>query len=256
MTNTMLLRSRVPGNWQARFWRAAALVRESLTLITSLEIEHIQPRCKGGSNSATNLTLACHKCNQNKGEKDVKVFLKGKPEVLKKILATASKSLADTAAVNATRLELKHQLITTGLPVEVGTGGLTKFNRTQQGLEKTHWLDAACVGASTPVKLKNLPSKPLLIKAMGHGTRQMCGTDKFGFVVRHRSRVQVHQGFKTGDIVKAAVTSGKKVGTYVGRVLCRASGSFDIATSSGRVTGISHKFCTQVHRKDGYNYAH
>ncbi len=33
VTNTVSLRSRVMGNYQARFWRAAASVRESPTLI-------------------------------------------------------------------------------------------------------------------------------------------------------------------------------------------------------------------------------
>ncbi len=37
-----------------------------------LQIEHIQPRAKGGSNSITNLTLSCQKCNTKKGSKDVK----------------------------------------------------------------------------------------------------------------------------------------------------------------------------------------
>lgn len=60
--------------------------------------------------------------------------------------------------------------------------GLTKFNRCRQSLPKTHWLDASNVGKSTPEKLKVLVDKPLLIKATGHGTRQMCRTDKFGFV--------------------------------------------------------------------------
>jgi 5-methylcytosine-specific restriction endonuclease McrA len=198
---------------------------------TKLEIEHMQPRCKGGSNSVTNLTLACHKCNQKKGEKDVKTFLKGKPDVLKKVLAVAKKPLADTAAVNATRWELKRQLITTGLPVEVGTGGQTKFNRLSQGLEKTHWLDAACVGQSTPNKLKNLPGSPLLIKACGHGTRQQCRTDRYGFPARHCSRQKFHKGFQTGDIVKAVVTS------------------------TGLVQGISYKYCKPIHKKDGYSYA-
>ncbi|MFO7032133.1 HNH endonuclease, partial [Limnospira fusiformis CCALA 023] len=41
----------------------------------------------------------------------------------------------------------------------------------------------------------------------------------------------------------------------VGRVLCRASGSFDMTTASGRVTGINHKYCQPIHRKDGYAYA-
>ncbi len=33
------------------------------------------------------------------------------------------------------------------------------------------------------------------------------------------------QGFQTGDTVKAVVTVGKKIGTYVGRVAVRASGT-------------------------------
>jgi hypothetical protein len=71
---------------------------------------------------------------------------------------------------------------------------------------------------------------------------------------RHRSNTKKHFGFQTGDIVKAIVTKGKKVGCYIGRVLCRATGSFDIATPTGRVTGISHKYCSFIHRSDGYGY--
>ncbi len=83
----------------------------------------------------------------------------------------------------------------------------------------------------------------------------MCGTNKYGFPIRHRYNQKIYKGFQTGDIVKAIVTKGKKVGTYTGRVLVRASGSFDISTVSGRVTGISHKYCFQIHRKDGYQYS-
>ncbi|MGL5075116.1 MAG: RNA-guided endonuclease IscB [Waterburya sp.] len=221
---------------------------------TPLEIEHIKARSKGGSNQVSNLTLACHGCNQAKGNQDIKDFLTGKPDVLKRVLAQAKSPLKDAAAVNATRWALFNTLKETGLPVTTGSGGLTKFNRTRLGLPKTHWLDAACVG-DTPT-LEVLTLQPLLIKATGHGSRQMCGTDKFGFPTRHKSRVQIHKGFQTGDIVKAVVTSGKKIGTYVGRVLCRASGSFDIATSQGRVAGISHKYCTPTHKKDGYAYGY
>ncbi len=219
-----------------------------------LQIEHIHPRAKGGSNSITNLTLSCEKCNAKKGTKDIKDFLKKDPSRLEKILRQAKKPLADAAAVNTTRWTLFETLKSTGLSVETGSGGLTKFNRTQQNLEKTHWLDAACVGKSTPIlSIKGI--KPLLITANGHGTRQMCGTDKFGFVSRHRTKKQIHFGFQTGDIIKAVVTSGKKIGEYTGRVLCRATGSFDIATSEGRISGISHKYCSAIHKKDGYSYA-
>ena len=62
------------------------------------------------------------------------------------------------------------------------------------------------------------------------------------------------KGFQTGDIVRAVVTTGTKQGVYVGRVLVRASGSFDIRTKQGRVQGISHRCCTPVQRCDGYSY--
>ena len=221
---------------------------------TPLEIEHIQPRSKGGSNRVSNLCLACVPCNQKKGNQDIKDFLKGKPDKLLRILSQAKRPLADTAAVNATRWNLYENLKETGLPVEVGTGGRTKYNRTIRGKDKTHYWDAACVGASTPEQLITSGVKPLLIAAKGHGTRQQCRTDKFGFPVRYCSRTKFHKGFQTGDIVKAIVTSGKKIGTYVGRVATRATGSFNISTVDGLVQGISHKFCTHIHKKDGYAY--
>jgi 5-methylcytosine-specific restriction endonuclease McrA len=222
---------------------------------TPVEIEHIQPRSKGGSNRVGNLCLACVPCNQKKGSQDIKDFLIGKPDLLKRILAQAKRPLADTAAVNATRWNLYENLQKTGLPVEVGTGGRTKYNRTIRGLEKTHYWDAVCVGASTPEQLITSGVKPLLIAAKGHGTRQQCRTDKFGFPVRYCSRTKFHKGFQTGDIVKAVVTSGKKIGTYLGRVATRATGSFNISTLDGLVQGISHKYCTHIHKKDGYSYA-
>lgn len=219
-----------------------------------LQIEHIHPRAKGGSNSITNLTLSCNKCNTKKGTKDIRDFLKKDPVRLSKILNHVKKPLADAAAVNTTRFALLERLRATGLPVETGSGGLTKFNRTQQQLDKSHWLDAACVGASTPILLfKGI--KPLLITANGHGSRQSCRTDKYGFPNRHVPRHKFVQGFQTGDIVKAIVTKGKKIGAYIGRIAVRSTGSFNISTKHGLVQGISHKYCTTIHKKDGYGYA-
>ncbi len=220
-----------------------------------LQIEHIHPRAKGGSNRISNQTLSCEKCNIKKGTKDIKDFLKFEPERLKKIEAQAQKPLADTAAVNATRFKLLKVLRATGLPVETGSGGLTKFNRTQQELEKTHWIDAAAVGLSTPKKLIIKGVKPLFIQSVGHGSRQSCRTDKYGFPNRHVPRQKIHFGFQTGDIVKAIVKTGKKVGTYVGKVAIRSSGSFNISTRNGLGQGITHKFCKRIHAKDGYSYA-
>ncbi|RAM48222.1 MAG: HNH endonuclease [Hapalosiphonaceae cyanobacterium JJU2] len=218
-----------------------------------LQIEHIHPRAKGGSNSITNLTLSCSKCNLKKGTKDIKEFLKKDPNKIQKILRQAKKPASDAAAVNTTRFTLLNTLKATGLPIETGSGGLTKFNRHNQNLEKTHWLDAACVGKSTPILIiKGI--KPLLITANGHGSRQSCRTDKYGFPSRYVPRFKFVKGFQTGDIVKAVVTTGKKVGEYVGRVAVRATGSFNISTKNGLVQGINYKFCKTIHKKDGYAY--
>ncbi|MEG4851118.1 RNA-guided endonuclease IscB [Microcoleus sp. B5-D4] len=219
---------------------------------TPLQVEHIHPKAKGGSNRISNLCLACDACNKKKGTQDVEQFLSKKPEILKRILSQAKRPLKDAAAVNSTRWTLFNRLRTTGLPVSTGSGGLTKFNRIQLNLPKTHWLDAACIGKVESLKI--LTSKPLSIKATGHGTRQMCRTGKFGFPSRYVPRFKFVKGFQTGDIVKAIVTSGKKIGTYVGRVAVRTSGSFNISASE-LVSGISHKYCSIIHRKDGYSYA-
>ena len=219
---------------------------------TPLEVEHIKPKSRGGSNRVSNLAIACVPCNLAKSNLDIKEFLAGSPSVLKRVLAQAKTPLGDAAAVNSTRWKLFNSLKATDLTVTTGTGGQTKFNRTQQGLKKTHWLDAAMVG-NTP-KLEILTNQPLRIKCTGHGNRQMCGTNKYGFPIRHRTSQKIHKGFQTGDIIRADVTKGKKVGTYKGRVLCRASGSFDISTYVGRVAGISHKYCSHIHQKDGYQY--
>jgi 5-methylcytosine-specific restriction endonuclease McrA len=216
-----------------------------------LQVEHIHPKAKGGSDRISNLCLACEKCNLKKGTQDIKQFLVKKPDVLKCILAQAKRPLKDAAAVNSTRWALFMRLKETGLPVSSGSGGLTKFNRTRLKLPKTHWLDAACVGQIESLEL--LTNKPLLIKATGHGTRQMCRTDKFGFPSRNVPRNKFVKGFQTGDIVKAVVTSGKKIGEYVGRVAVRSTGSFNISASE-LVQGIGHKYCQIVHRKDGYGY--
>ena len=217
-----------------------------------LQIEHIQPKSKGGSNRVSNLCLACEKCNQKKGSKSVEEFLKKKPELLQKVKLQVKKSLKDATAVNATRNKLV-KVLSKLLPTKTATGAQTKFNRIRLNLNKQHWIDAACVGDIDNLKL--LTNQPLLIKCNGHGTRQMCRTDKYGFPARYVPRFKVIKGFQTGDIVKAVITSGKKVGEYIGRIATRMTGYFNISTREKLVQGISYKYCKTIYKKDGYSYA-
>jgi len=104
----------------------------------SLQVEHIVPKAKGGTNRISNLCLACAKCNLKKGTQDIEKFLAKKPELLKKILGQAKRPLKDATAVNSTRWELFSTLKQIGLPVATGSGGLTKFNRNRLNLPSFH----------------------------------------------------------------------------------------------------------------------
>ncbi len=215
-----------------------------------LQVEHIVPKSKGGPDRVSNLTLACAPCNRRKGHRPVEVFLKHKPEVLERILKQAKAPLKDATAVNATRWELFRRLQATGLPVECGSGGRTKFNRTTRDLPKTHWLDAACVGASTPETLMVEGVRPLLVKACGHGKRQRCGTDTHGFPIRHAPRAKSYRGFRTGDIVQADIPNWNHRGTHTGRIAIRHKPSFRM----GAIDVHPDKLAV-VQRADGYAYA-
>ncbi len=219
-----------------------------------LELDHIHPRSKQGTGRVSNLTLACHTCNQRKGDQDIRAFLREEPERLARLLAQVKTPLRDAAAVNTTRWALYERLKAFGLPVECGSGGCTKFNRTIRALPKAHWLDAACVGKNTPQVLKMRGIVPWKITATGHGSRQMCRKDRFGFPRTGSKRHKRVEGFQTGDLVRAVVTSGTKQGTYMGKVAVRRSGRFNITTSQGIVQGIAYRYCQLIARSDGYRY--
>ena len=215
-----------------------------------LQIEHIQCRASGGSNRVSNLTLACEPCNVKKGTKEVRMFLQDKPEVLNRLLAHAKAPLKDAAAVNMTRWALYERLKATGLPVETGTGGQTKFNRVRQKLDKQHWIDAACVGVSTPTVLQVQQVHPLRIKATGYGCRQMCLMNESGFPrtkpkVRHKS----YMGFATGDMVKAIIPNGANKGTHEGRIAIRFRPRFHL-----KHFDVHPKYLKSIQRNDGYHY--
>lgn len=209
-----------------------------------LQIEHIVPKSRGGSSRISNLSLACGPCNQAKGSQTATEF--GHPEVQ----AKAKTSLKDAAAVNASRWVLFEKLKASGLPVECGTGGRTKFNRLKLGLPKAHWIDAACVGKSGAGTILE-GVVPLRIKATGQGQRRRCRTDAFGFPKAHTKRAKTFMGWRTGDIARATIPSGKHAGEHVGRVAIRQRLSFLL----DGIINVHPKHLARVHRADGYDYS-
>ena len=208
-----------------------------------LEIEHIIPKARGGTNRINNLTLACEKCNREKGTKTAAEF--GFPNIMK----DAKKTYKDAAFMNATRWKL-YERLKNHVPVECGSGALTKMNRIRHGLPKEHYFDAACVGFSTPNKL-NINTKYIQeYKYMGRGNRQMCRTDAYGFPKAFRQRKKNYFGFYTGDIVKADKPKGKGAGVYLGRLTVNSSPSNFV------VKGVTchAKYIRLIQRNDGWKY--
>jgi 5-methylcytosine-specific restriction endonuclease McrA len=216
-----------------------------------LNIDHINPRAKGGSDRVSNLTLACIPCNRRKGAQDVRMFLAVDTTRLDRVLRQAKRPLEDAAAVNSTRRALQEALAGTGLPVATGSGGLTKFNRTTNGLPKSHTLDALTVGTVAGVAF--CPAQVHVARSTGRGKYQRTGTDKFGFPTRIFTSKKTHFGFATGDLVTATVPAGKFAGTHTGRVAVRARGRFVITTVAGKVEA-SHKTCVLSQRADGWQH--
>ena len=181
-----------------------------------LEIEHIIPKARGGSNRISNLTLACQPCNTTKGK-----LLPTEIEdsaLRKKVEASAKKakqSLKHAASINSIRWKIAETLRGTGIPIIYGTGGKTKFHRTQSGLPKTHHFDAACVAGSVnpPTRLSVLH-----IKAKGYGQRDLFpfSVTKPGFNYGNRKR-SGGDGFRKYDHVEIVKKDGK---CYVGTINC------------------------------------
>lgn len=225
-----------------------------------LEVEHLVPKSRGGPDRVFNLVIACRDCNREKNDRTPAEWGENlarsgreidrvRRENCATVWARATAPLKDAAAVNATRWALYRRLAVTGLPVEAGTGGRTKWNRTRLGLPKEHWTDAACVGASTPEALVVERGPVLVARATGHGRRRRCGTDRHGFPVRHAPRARSFMGFRTGDLVRAVVPAGKYAGVYTGRVMIRHRPSF-------RLHGfdVHPKRLMLLQRADGYEY--
>ena len=218
------------------------------------EVEHVRAKADGGSNRVSNLVLACHSCNQAKGDRAVHDFVKDAAR-LAKILGNLRKPLHDAAAVNATRYAVGRALKATGLPTEFWSGGRTKMNRVTQSYAKEHWIDAACVGESGAAVRIPPTTKALLVKAVGRGSRQMCCSDKYGFPRSAAKSAKRVNGFQTGDLVRLVQPTGKHQGSYVGSVAIRARGAFDLKRP-GSVPITAHlKLFTLLQKANGYDFA-
>ena len=217
------------------------------------EIDHVIPRSNGGTNSTYNLVASCRACNQMKSNLTLKEFGK---LVGKDFGKLEPKKLPKDAAIIQSAREYTIRKIQDIIPNTVSYAAwLTKYNRDQLGLPKEHYYDALSVG-EVPTKFNFLADKVLQISAKGRGSRQMCAMNKYGFPRTKPKGSKSVNGFQTGDMVKAIVTEGLKIGEYLGRVVIHSHGYFDIKMGKDLIQGIRHKYCHIIQRGDGYSYSY
>ncbi len=256
-----------------------------------LEIEHITPKSKGGSDRVSNLTIACHECNQRKGNQNLADFLDDRHK-LTHILSQATRPLHDAAAVNSTRKAIVDIALKHCNNIRTWSGGRTKMNRSLQELVKSHSIDAACVGESGE-QVKILTSQPLIVISFGHGNRQSRRTNDRGFPVLITKKCKI-TGFdivqknadgsvktifpktlythvQAGDIVKfelkkPAMTRGNKKkgilsevrvekGWYRARVKTPTKSGFEVLINGERVSVSSMSGVKFLYQSDGYGYS-
>jgi hypothetical protein len=117
----------------------------------SLQLEHIVPRSRGGSDRVSNLAIACEPCNQKKGNQTASEF--GFPE----IQAQARVPLKDAAHVSSlkTRIVQDLQAVFGVSQVRITYGYITKYQRIQVlGLPKSHTNDAVAIACEIGEVLK------------------------------------------------------------------------------------------------------
>jgi hypothetical protein len=120
----------------------------------ALQVEHIVPKARGGSDRIDNLTLACEACNQRKGNKTAAEF--GFPQ----IQAQARLPLRDAAHISALKTALLTQLRQQfgEERVQVRYGYQTKYHRIRVlNLPKSHAHDAVAIACEEGEVVMPLP---------------------------------------------------------------------------------------------------
>jgi hypothetical protein len=247
-----------------------------------LEVEHVIPESRGGTDRISNLTIACRDCNEEKynlllyewAAKLLKQNTERTPYILEnieKVKKQLKKPLQAVAFMNSVRWELVKRLEAIFQNVELSTGAETKMNRIEKKLPKEHYYDALCVGKSGRKNVSIITNYVHIFKAQGRGCRQMVQVAKHGFPLKHqdeekytkegnrkghRQRKKFFCGFATGDIAKVIVPNGKYKGSYRGRITIRHNGRFWIRDwySGKKIDSISYRHFTLIQRGDGWNY--
>lgn len=177
-----------------------------------LEIEHIVPKSRGGSDRISNLTLSCSKCNKAKGNQTAAEF------GYQKIQEQAKQSLKAATFMNVVRWKLVNHFKCLWT-----YGYITKYWRIKEGLDKSHINDAFVIAGG---KAQNRAGSNIIGKQVRRQNRSLykANIQKGGKL--KRNTVKEVKGFRRWD----KVLYGKKECFIFG---LRSSGYFNLKTIGG-----------------------
>lgn len=215
-----------------------------------LEVDHVIPRIRGGSDRISNLVIACKTCNQEKGSRTAAEY--GFPNIQKeaaKYWAFRYSALTQSYKWALWRalsdLCSKHNVI-----LEATFGYQTKARRLEMGLPKAQVIDAMVLTAGE--RDFSFPPEYMVerrIKARLPYHR-FSNENKKGKTCVKTSAVREVYGFKLWDKVSFIDKSGEKVTGYITGL--RERGSFKISDLEGHVLADkNYKKLTFIARKHG-----
>ena len=188
----------------------------------SLQIEHLIPRSRGGSNRASNLALACEPCNRRKGNQTASEF--GFPEVQ----AQAQVPLKDAAHVSTLKTAILSQLQERfgAERVTITYGYETKYKRIQVlALPKSHANDAVAIACAVG-EIVQPGSSVYQIRCIGRGNYQVYNGKRSEHKVWAPKKLH---GWKLYELVEAKGQMG-----YIGGR--RVKGAFAVKDVAGGKT--------------------
>ena len=238
----------------------------------SYELDHIVSRSRGGTDRVSNLVVSCRDCNISKGNSRVEEFLAGNPARLSAIRRIRRASLAGASQMNIIVPELMRRLEQMELPATEHDAYTTSWTRRRLGLPKTHTNDAFCVGA--PDARAGLPEYKMVVRAVGHGDRQMlrpadrhgnprgqpyrdyCALSRqrqgYTRCPGHRSRSKRVRGIASGDLVQFL---HRRHGVLRGYAVLDKSRARVAVTHEGKPVSVKADAVTLLARNNGYRIA-
>ena len=187
-----------------------------------LEIEHVIPKSRGGTDKVSNLVIACETCNLKKGSRTAEEF--GFPNIQKE--AVKHRAFRYSALTQSYKWALWQELKKLGVPVEATFGYQTKYYRLKIRLPKAQIIDAMTIaagGLDFDLPAEHVIERRLKARRPFH---RFSNENKKGKTCERTSAVRRVHGFQLYDKV-SFVNDGIRIHGYITGL--RERGTFEVS---------------------------